>query len=1153
MLQPELFTNPIQKRSDSARAQRPVSGLPGCRLQRLEVYNWGTFDRSVWTFPVDGANALLTGDIGSGKSTLVDAVTTLLLPANRISYNKAAGAETRERDLRSYVLGYYKSERNEETGGTRPVGLRGPEHYSVVLAVFAAADLELGGSESTVTLAQVFRAREAGGQPERFYVVADADMSITQHFSLEHGDGFRELRSRLRASGAEIFEHFPEYGGASRRRLGIESEQVLELFHQTVSMKAVGNLNDFVRSHMLEPLDMSDRIQSLISHFDDLTKAHEAVLRARHQLELLDPLIGVLDDHDKYSAVIAGLDHQHQALPIYFAERNQALLNAEIGRLASEQHRIDVDVAAAEVDLDDLRQRETNLNVAIAQNGGDRLGAIDTELERLRSDVVARRSALDRFNDRLSGLGIDGHEKISARQEFEAVHSLIDGHTVELDQELAELDNRVVELRTDLRRLQSDAESVNVELRSLESRKSNLPARSLSLRDQLCDDLSLDVDDLPFAGELLQVHPDAGDWEGAAERVLQSFALSLLVPNEHYQAVAQWINGRHLGTRLVYFRVPPNIPVRRDPQRHSATRLLLDMVEVKPDTAFGPWLHNELAHRADHACVGSVDQFSDCAKAITREGQVKNRHRHEKDDRSRIDDRRRYVLGWTNEAKVDVLIADANRIQIELSVIRKEMASPDARKGVVRGLLSDLKVLAESDRWDALDWFAAEGRISSLEDEAARIRASSDELVTLTGELETAGRDRRETETHRNKLVDRRGRVANQYEQASAQLSTTDALLTDVDAVGIARAIYPEVEQSIPADQRDHLAELGSLRALQDSTRDVIAARRNQAADRLHTTTNQALRLMRDFRNAYAQDAAELDDSIGSAVEYRSLRDRVATDDLPRFEEEFRRSLRENTINEIAGLSARLDRQANTIQERVGRINGSLEAIDYNPGRYIRLKPDPTPNVEIRQFQQDLRACTSNMTAGVNDDQYSENRFLQVKELISRFRGREGSSDADRAWTRRVTDVRQWFVFSASERWRETDQEYESYSDSSGKSGGQKEKLAYTILAASLAYQFKLDRQDQSERSFRFVVIDEAFGRGSEDSTRYALGLFAELGLQLLIVTPLTKIHVIEHYVASVGFVQNLNGEGSSLQHITIDEYRHRRAGASKSPESVTT
>jgi len=58
----------------------------------------------VWALNPAGRNALLTGDIGSGKSTLVDAVTTLLVPAQRVAYNKAAGADARERTLRSYVL-----------------------------------------------------------------------------------------------------------------------------------------------------------------------------------------------------------------------------------------------------------------------------------------------------------------------------------------------------------------------------------------------------------------------------------------------------------------------------------------------------------------------------------------------------------------------------------------------------------------------------------------------------------------------------------------------------------------------------------------------------------------------------------------------------------------------------------------------------------------------------------------------------------------------------------------------------------------------------------------------------------------------------------------------------------------------------------------
>jgi uncharacterized protein YPO0396 len=232
------------------------------------------------------------------------------------------------------------------------------------------------------------------------------------------------------------------------------------------------------------------------------------------------------------------------------------------------------------------------------------------------------------------------------------------------------------------------------------------------------------------------------------------------------------------------------------------------------------------------------------------------------------------------------------------------------------------------------------------------------------------------------------------------------------------------------------------------------------------------------------------------------------------------------------------------IRERIDTINSSLVGVDYNPGRYIRLQAQITPHQEVRDFRSDLRACTDGAVsagAGDGDDQYSEQKFLQVSRIIERFRGREGQTEADRRWTRFVTDVRNWFLFSASERYREDDTEYEHYADSAGKSGGQKEKLAYTILAASLAYQFKLEWGAAKSRTFRFAVIDEAFGRGSDESTRFALELFERLGLQLLIVTPLQKIHVIEPYVSAVGFVDNPTSSASRLQTLTIEEYRARR------------
>ena len=299
-----------------------------------------------------------------------------------------------------------------------------------------------------------------------------------------------------------------------------------------------------------------------------------------------------------------------------------------------------------------------------------------------------------------------------------------------------------------------------------------------------------------------------------------------------------------------------------------------------------------------------------------------------------------------------------------------------------------------------------------------------------------------------------------------------------------------------------------------------------------------------------------MDAAIEAAGEYRKLLSQLALDDLPHFEAQFKALLKENTIRELANFSSQLRRERETIKERIDLINLSLVQIDYNPGRFILLQAQTTPNPEVRDFQVDLRNCLDGSLSGdaagaqttlqmQEDAQYSEAKFLQVKAIIERLRGRTGQTDSDRRWAANVTDVRNWFVFAASECWREDKREHEHYSDSGGKSGGQKEKLAYTILAASLAYQFGLDwtadsqkGEGQRARSFRFVVIDEAFGRGSDESAQYGLELFKKLDLQLLIVTPLQKIHIIEPFVASVGFVQNDEGRDSKLRNLSIQEYR---------------
>ncbi|MQA25044.1 MAG: hypothetical protein GEU94_06155 [Micromonosporaceae bacterium] len=1121
------MTIAIDPAAPDATAPDATADPAGYRLERLEIYNWGTFDQRVWTFDPRGQNALLTGDIGSGKSTIVDAVTTLLLPANRISYNKAAGAEARERSLRSYVLGYHKSERNEATGASKPVGLRDRRSFSVILGVFGNR-----GHNSTVALAQVFWFGNASqGQPDRFFVTADSDLAVAHDFA-DFGGDIGALKRRLRRQGARLHDHFPPYGKDFRRLLGIDSDQAMELFHQTVSMKSVGNLNDFVRSHMLEPFDAGEWTKRLVDHFEDLTKAHDAVRKARDQLADLQPLLADCDGYDQLTSEIQSLRSQRDALRFYCAERKSQLLHDQIAALSADIDRYQEKLAATRQQLQHLRDRKQELTLQRAGLGGNRLTEIERQTNDAGDERDRRQTRSDRFHELLAGAGL---KPVHDAEQFAARRADITEQGSTLDQRQADLQNQLTELAVQLNSLDAEAKEVNAELVSLRNRRSNVPKRSLDLRERLCAELGLDESALPFAGELIQVRADCAEWEGAAERLLHGFALSLLVSNEHYTAVSDWINDHHLGTRLVYFRVPER-PSRPDPGRVITDRSLFAKLEIK-ESPFYAWLERELTHRADYECVATMAEFRRAAKAVTRAGQIKDaRGRHEKDDARRIDDRRCYVLGWSNQQKIDALLDQASQVNQRQRDLGRQRDARRQEFGRVNALKDTFAKLAEFGGYADLDWKSIVSRIEDLAEEKRQLEQASDALQRVSRELDAVGRQIESADQEQHALTSTVSKLERDREHAEQGLRVAEQTLHE-PACQPAREFFALIDARVAERP---LRTAADCERCQTEVGAEFIAEVDKLTARQTRVVNKVVAKMSDLRRKHPLETAEFDDSVLSAGEYRAFHDRLVKDDLPRFESEFKTYLNTNTIRDIAGFNSQLNKQVELIKRRIDTINDSLVGIDYNPGRCIRLESQPTINVEIREFRAELRDCTAGALDGDDSDQYSEQKFLQVKRIIERFKGREGQTDADRAWTRRVTDVRNWFMFSASERWRADDTEHEHYTDSGGKSGGQKEKLAYTILAASLAYQFKLDRSGKS-KTFRFVVIDEAFGRGSDESTRFALGLFQRLGLQLLIVTPLQKIHVIEPYVSAVGFVDNPTGGYSRLQSLTIEEYQRQQ------------
>ncbi|MDP2098223.1 MAG: ATP-binding protein [Methylobacter sp.] len=1104
--------------------------LSGFRLHRLEVFNWGTFDARVWAFNPDGKNALLTGDIGSGKSTLVDAVTTLLVPAHRIAYNKAAGADNKERSLRSYVLGHYKSERNEISGSAKPVALRDHNNYSVILGVFHNA-----GYDQTVTLAQVFWMKDAQSQPARFFVGAERALSISADFS-RFGTDISALRKKLRGVGAELFDSFPPYGAWFRRRFGIDNEQALELFHQTVSMKSVGNLTDFVRSHMLEPFEVASRIESLLGHFDNLNRAHEAVLKTKRQVELLTPLVGDCERHALLVAQSEELRACRDALRAYFSGLKLALLDKRIAGLADDWERQNTRIKRLTERQTAQRAEQDELKRSIADNGGDRLERLTLEIARMTQERERREGRARRYTKLVQAAG---ENPVSNEAEFiqQRQHFLTVAETLKTQE--ADLQNQLTEHSVLLRQGRQEHDALSAEINSLKARRSNIPAEQIAMRGALCKALNLSEADMPFIGELLQVHEQEGDWEGAAERLLRNFGLSLLVPDECYAAVSAWVDKTQLRGRLVYFRIRPGSRGEL-PGLHKDS--LARKLAIKPDSPFYDWLERELAHRFDVACCATPEQFRRETRAITRAGQVKAPgERHEKDDRHRLDDRSRYVLGWTNAAKIAALESNARQLAASLGQLGSVIGAVQSQQNQLKERLMALSKLDEYNDFQDQDWQASALLVAQLTDEKQRLESASDVLKQLSERLRALLAELADTENLIAEKSRELGSTEAKRDAAESLRNDTQALLNAAETASHARYF-----ERLDAIRNEALAEHQlSVESCDNREREMYNGlqRKIEGEERkLKTLRDKIIQAMAAYNEAFKLDTAEVDASIESAFEYRNMLDQLQADDLPRFEARFKELLNENTIREVANFNSQLNRERETIKERITLINQSLTRIDYNTGRYIVLEAQATPDADIRDFQTELRACTEGVLTGSEDSQYSENKFLQVKAIIERFRGCEGQSEPDRRWTAKVTDVRNWFVFAASERWREDDTEHEHYSDSGGKSGGQKEKLAYTILAASLAYQFGLEWGAVRSRSFRFVVIDEAFGRGSDESAQYGLRLFAQLNLQLLIVTPLQKIHIIEPFVSSVGFVHNEEGRASKLRNLSIEEYREEKA-----------
>ena len=1131
----------------------PDKSTAGYRLHELSVLNWGTFHNNVYTMRPDGRTAMVTGRNGSGKSTIVDALLTLLVPNRVRNYNVASSqAGSRERNERDYVLGAYSEIHDATTGQGRKETLRKPgESYTVLLAHFYNE-----AYKSDVCVAQVLWCLP-GGKVDKVYIVEKKKLSIDEDFN-DLGD-VDNIRRIIKERSLTVFDSFTAYHKKFESMLFMDTDlgnrSPMSIFNQAVCIKDVKDLTQFIREHMLDDGGSKEKLSALQERFDDLRSTHRRIETAAYQLEQLDE---IRDTHDSFLKANEERSYAEQirtSIEPYFA---QAELDRRVEWVTELKHQEEAERArlkSARTEVDRLREKLSHLERALADSDENRrLEQVGAEMDRLRDkrEVVTKRAAT--FERHLSSW--EKGAKVSEEEDFIALRRELDTQLPRIEAKVAELDEKIPEISYLLKKADEKVQALEDERKYLLDTNSNIPSEIARLRTGLAIALDRDAKELPFVGELIQVVPDEVKWTGPIERLLRDFSLTVVVPKKLAEDAESFLEINQLGEKISFICPQSD---RKNPKLHDDSVVAKLSLRPEMEKSRQTWLRSELADRFPHICREERDtEYHKNPFALTVEGLIKSDGvLREKDDSRFLDDATSWVMGWDVNPKQRTLDDSLIKWREELDNSGRAMREAEAERLSARlKHRAGAQLQACASEFSDVDQIGLGTRIADLEEEERVIVGGSDVLKKLKEDRDSASEKLEESQNTRDEVLQRIGGVEARAERNDTRMTSLRGLLLKSMDEFIEEStgeVSPnEDDRESAEEQREILfKEIAKQFGEPPENADDIEAAARAATHKLDAKVQKVengldkfrdknvaamQRFLADAKNQAFQDEINLDLEDGyndsTYASFDQIRRQIEDEDLAKNRLRFEELLRVQVPEEVSGFSEALESHRDRIRKRINELNEHLSRVtfDRKEETYIQLKFEDAGDDGVRKFKKLRRHALEGDLEADDEDERRRERYHRVEHFLSEL-------EQDMNWTQRVIDVRNWFKFRADEFYKGEDTLRQSYSGAAGKSGGEKNRLASTILATAIAYQYGIDVGGKQTETFRLVAVDEMFSKTDDEFSQYLLDLFKEFHLQLLIVQPLdAKIHVVQKYVERYHVVERRDGL-SFVGDLSVSEY----------------
>lgn len=1099
-------------------------------IKRLQVFNWGTFS-NIHDIPISKKGFLFVGASGSGKSTLLDAMVTLLYP--NPNYNAAAreGDQRRgDRTILSYVRGAWSTQTEADASGAS----RTVTQYLRPKATFSAIALTFGdltGVEVTLMLVAAIKksANDESGVRKRYYILEGG-----YDFNAEDFEGFarsafdwRWLKKTLPAG--EAYDTFAAYSDAFCRLFGIRDKTALKLLAKAQSVKNLGDLNQFLRTFMLEEPETIELANRLVEEFTNLAEAHEAVVTERKKAELLTRGKAQWEARGLALEKAERLSREAAAVAWWRWRTECALLDSDrpaaVRRLYEAERKLAVareKEAAALALVDELKRRHY-------MSGGERIEHLKSESRRTQTQLEQTSKRRAHVELQTAVLGEPIPTSMRAWLELaDRMRVFIDESSALAQKRRDERDELVAKRRE----LEKEFTETAAEVRAMRERPSNIPAKNLAMRTALAQALSLPEDALPFAGELIEVKKSEARWQGAIERVLHNFALSILVADENYEAFSELVERENLGGRLVYLRVRKTKPLLEGFRPRS--------IPSKLNLAEGPWtnwLENELDRRFSYLCADDMDEFRRVDQAVTVMGQVKHSaERHEKDDRSSVSDRRRWVTGFSNAEKLALFEETAANLARSIEETKKAIGALEAQAGDLAKKEAAAQFVINCD-WQEIDVDSLRANANAIHKDLTALLEENTELKDLEEQITRALEEyeRRQTLTlsasgslanMRKDLQDLEGRLQDAGRKLD-KLALTSAE-PDEEALAAVEA---------RADKFDSGIRLKTLESFQSFAGNRISKEENIERNAAFAAEKELESVFAEFLRNWPAYESELRAKVEYAKDFMTLLERIEADGLPRHEKRFRELLEKQSLQNFADLNRELDHARQNILERMEVVNASLENAPFSRlaegTSHLRIEVKNTRQPDAEEFRRAVGEIIDGAWSDLDAEQ-AEVRFAKAQDIVQKL---DPSNRDTVRWRELVLDVRNQMNFIASER-DQNDNIIETYLSGSGKSGGQRQKLTTTCLAAALRYQ--LGNSEEGLPAFAPVILDEAFDKADSEFTDISMNIFRRFNFQMIVATPEKSIMTLEPYIGGAFYVVMRDRRYSSGVSVAYDEEKER-------------